>query len=229
MVLSAPSYVIPGTYGENVEYLSKIPAIQSVELLFFIFDNETRELFTAEKERIECYKDELGFSVHMPDALNRDHEEAILLTRHMADRYILHPPPEDRDAFVDLVRDWRGKYGDIFLLENLIDREFDTLLDGIGDIGICCDVGHLLMRGEEPADFFQKYGPEIGEIHLHGMEEGWDHKGFKPGEPWFEAMLPFLERYRGVLNIEVFNTRDLEMILTTLIHYGVIPGEKAAP
>lgn len=39
------------------------------------------------------------------------------------------------------------------------------------DLGICCDVAHLLVRGEDPVAFIDAWLPRIRQIHLHGVRE----------------------------------------------------------
>jgi len=48
--LSVPSFVIPGTYLENVLFLEDFAEIRAVELLFYLYDPETRELLIRERE-----------------------------------------------------------------------------------------------------------------------------------------------------------------------------------
>lgn len=39
------------------------------------------------------------------------------------------------------------------------------------DLGICCDVSHLLVRGEDPIAFLDAWLPRIRQLHLHGVRE----------------------------------------------------------
>ena len=52
MVLSIPSYVIPGTYVENLRFLADKPSVQGVELLFYFWDAETQGLLAREEDEI---------------------------------------------------------------------------------------------------------------------------------------------------------------------------------
>jgi len=92
MIISVPSYVIPGSYYENVKFISDYEAVKSIELLFFFFDSETRELFRREKESIKACTDRFSFTIHMPEHLQPEHVEIVELTRDLASRYILHLP-----------------------------------------------------------------------------------------------------------------------------------------
>ena len=226
MTITVPSYIIRGTYAENVTFISTLPAVQGVELLFFLFDDDTKKLYEKEKEQIESYRGRLDFSVHMPDDLKIQDEDLIRCTESLSSRYILHPPTEREVEFIRLVNSFRENYGEIFFLENVIGRSFGSLLPQLGNIGICCDTGHILLEGGKPVEFLEHWGGRVGEIHLHGVEDGWDHRGFGPGETWFEELLPFLSTYNGVLHLEVFNNPDVQSILDTLEYYNLL-GENA--
>ena len=186
MILSVPSYVIPGTYGENVRFLVGIAQIQSVELLFYYYDAETEALFRREKALIASYRRRFRYGVHMPDPLEPKHERLIELTRDLCQRYVLHTPEGDAEEFEHLVSGWQRRYGPVFLLENLIDRQFAPVAERLSRAALCCDTGHLLMRGEEVAPFLKRYGSRIHEIHLHSVADGADHRAFSIGEPWFQ-------------------------------------------
>ena len=220
MILSTPSYVIPGTYLENVRFIAEKPEIQSVELLFFIFDQETEELFDREAAEIKKFSKALGFTVHMPDELMARHEKLIDMTAEFARHYVIHPPERDRDGFLALLDEWTGRYGRKFLLENLIGREFDTLLRDLPSFHVCCDTGHLLVRGERPHQFLETYDSRLREVHLHGLEDGWDHKPFAGSLSWFVEIVPFLKNFQGICNLEVFSYADVETILDSLKYHG---------
>jgi sugar phosphate isomerase/epimerase len=221
MKLSTPSFIFPGTYLENVGYIATFPQISSVELLFFLYDEDTEKLFLSEKEAIEAYTGKLHFTVHLPDTLRPDHEKLLHYTHSFADHYIVHPPAEDRHQFVSLLNEWSSRYGDRFLLENLIDRDFEGVLHELDTNGICCDIGHILMRREDPADFLAQYGDFIKEVHLHGVVDGWDHQAFTAEERWFEQLLPFLGSFSGTVNLEVFTVDDVNIILRALQESGL--------
>ncbi|MFP4564668.1 MAG: cobamide remodeling phosphodiesterase CbiR, partial [Spirochaetia bacterium] len=191
--------------------------IESVELLFFLFDGDTEELLTKEIAGIREESARLGITVHLPDDLTPEHEKIVELTSDFVRHYVVHPPPGNEDLFVEIVSSWRERYGDRFLLENLIGRSFESLLERFdGKMPVCCDTGHLLVRGESPSDFLARYGARIREIHLHGLDEGWDHNPFFSDEPWFVETAPHLEEFDGIVNIEVFKEDHLKRVLDSL-------------
>jgi hypothetical protein len=214
--LSVPSFVIPGTYLENVLFLEDFAEIRAVELLFYLYDPETRELLVREREGLAARRGRFSFSAHLPDDLKPEHAEILELTRDLAGRYILHPPPSGDLEFLRLVKGWRATYGEVFLLENLIDRSFESLAAGLPDLPLCLDTGHLQLSGGGIAGFLRRYGPRLREIHLHGVRQGVDHRPFDGAEPWFRELEPFLRGFTGVVNLEVFSLADLRECLGTL-------------
>ncbi len=221
MTVSVPSYVIPGTYGENLRFLEAVPEVRAVELLFYLFDEETCELFRREAPLVASLRERFDFSVHLPDRLLAEHEEILVLTRAFAGRYILHPPEGRVRSFIRTVDRWRRRYGEIFLLENLIGRDFPALAGRWPRMPVCCDTGHLLRTGAGIGRFLEEYGGRIGEIHLHGVKDGQDHRDFGPQEPWFRELVPFLRGFRGVVNLEVFSIGEVRSILAALRAHGL--------
>ncbi len=216
MIISVPSYVIPGSYYENVKLIAGYKAVKSIELLFFFFDSETKELFKREKQSIKTYTDCFSFTVHMPEHLLVEHVEIVELTRDLAARYIIHLPESNTAQFMGELERWRAMYGNIFLIENLIHMDIEYYLNQDPTLPVCCDTGHLLLRGKDINNFLRNYETRIKEIHLHGVMDGKDHKLFGPEEPWFVELIPFLQKFRGVVNLEVFSVREVEEVLRIL-------------
>lgn len=216
MDISVPSYVIPGTYLENLQFLDSKPDIQGVELLFFLYDQETEQLFFHELPYIREFGSRFFFSVHMPDLLTPAHSRILDRTKILADSYVVHEPPSDSDSFFEIVGRWRERHGDIFFLENLIGRDFHSAADAAPDMPICFDTGHVLCRGESPAQFADRYGHRIREVHLHGVEGDQDHRPFTGDAPWFSDLLPFLRDFTGKLNIELFAFDQVKKILEVM-------------
>jgi hypothetical protein len=161
--------------------------------------------------------------VHLPDDLRPEHAEILELTLGLAGRYILHPPPSGEQDFLHLVKGWREKYGEIFLLENLIGRRFEALADELPGLPLCLDTGHLLLSGGTIEGFLRRHGPRLREIHLHGVQHGADHRPFQAAEPWFRELEPFLRGFRGTVNLEVFSLADLSECLAALRDSGLLP------
>ena len=69
MTLSVPSYVIPGTYAENLRFLADKTAVDGVELLFYLYDEEVRTLMLAEIAEIRQFRSRFAYTVHMIDSM----------------------------------------------------------------------------------------------------------------------------------------------------------------
>lgn len=223
MTLTVPSYIIPGTYLENVRFLDAESEIRGVELLFFMYDAETERLFLEERDAIAQYAGRFSFSVHMPDALVAGHERIVELTHEFADNYVVHEPEADIDGFGGLLTDWRKRYGDRFYLENLIGRDFDAAATRLSDMPVCLDVGHVLCRNESPARFAGRYANRIREIHLHGKgADGKDHQPFGADELWYAELCPFLSAFSGRMNIELFAFGDVRQVVEVLRSRSIV-------
>lgn len=233
MILTAPSYIIPGTYLENIAYLARsvdsgeLSGIWGVELLFFFFDPETDELYAKEREGVESYRDRFIFTVHMPDDLTAQYQGIVEMTKDIALQYILHPPVLEGAGgtrgkeFGNLVQGWIGRYGDRFLIENLIGRDLEQYLN-IENLRICLDVGHLLLNNGSPTHFLEHYGDRVRQIHLHGLENGADHKKLDSKAPWFRDLVPLLRDFKGVVELEVFDADTLRYNIEVLKSAGVL-------
>jgi len=222
VTLSAPSYVIPGTYAENVALLAGRPEFQAVELLFFSFDEDTRRLLACERPALDAHRRRFRYSVHMPEPLLPEHEELIEMTADLAERYVVHVPAGQADEFARMVGGWRERHGDRFLLENVVGRPLEpaaTLLEGVP---LCCDTGHLLLEGASVGEFLVRYLSRVREIHLHGTEGDADHRGFGHQDPWFVEILPSLRRFEGVTHLEVFSLAAVEEVLRSLRASGLV-------
>ncbi len=216
--LACPSYIIPGTYAENLRYLKDEPRLSSIgamELLFFLFDDQMRELLDVEWPTLAAERGALRFTLHMPDPVGPEHEELITKTSTHVSHYVLHPPKGGVTNFRHLVERWRERYGDRFLLENLIDRPHGSLFEET-DWPLCMDTGHLLVQGEDPARFFYSYGDRIRQIHLHAVRGEADHLPLDLSEPWLEELYTGLGDFRGIVELELFSIdhilRSLEVL-----------------
>ncbi|MDR1249444.1 MAG: AP endonuclease [Treponema sp.] len=227
-MFSVPSWVIPGTYLENLRFLENKTDIRGVELLFFIYDSEIRLQLNAEWEGILQFKDRFVFTAHLPDPLLPEHEELVERLDPLARSFVAHPgPAENAPALAALLKDWEKKYPPRsgfpgapppgrFLAENTHVGRLDALLPYLGSMGLCMDTGHLLLEGKSPADYFRAHRERIGEIHLHGIDREKaaldgrlaDHRAVQAREEWFRELFPLLREFAGVINTEVFSWEE---------------------
>ncbi len=222
--LSVPSYVLPGTYVENLRFLDEQTTQRNVELLFFIFDDETRSLMHAEIRDIASFSSRFGFTVHMPDTIEAAHEEILEATASFSTQFIIHPPRTSPElpGFVALMDEWRNRYGkNRFLLENTRLYNFNAadaaLLEShCGAPRICADIGHLRMEGVEPSAWVAARAGRIAEMHVHGFDGTRDHVPFQAGEAWLDAMAPFARGFDGIVEMELFSWVELEAAATVL-------------
>ena len=51
-ILSTPSWVIPGTYAENLRFIENKKEIMGVELLFFLYDEEIKTQLDEDRKSV---------------------------------------------------------------------------------------------------------------------------------------------------------------------------------
>jgi hypothetical protein len=227
---AVPSWQIPGTYLENLRFLAGRSELSAVELLFFIYDAETKALLIQEWEGILEFRDRFHFTAHLPDRLLPEHEALVERLYPVVDHFIVHPGAEDhRIAQIDLISLWteryRAKGKSLFNLENVQDGFLELMLPDLPpQTGVCMDTGHLLLVDKSPVEFYSRFADRMGEIHLHRIDRAAaekdgrlaDHRPLVAEEAWFQALLPHLSNYRGVINLEVFSWEEAEAGLRVL-------------
>lgn len=135
----------------------------------------------------------------------------------------------EKEKFLDLglqSLDWlqdKGVDRQQLVLENLESYPVnwvEEILEVTG-LGLCLDLGHLLVQGEDPFQVFQRNRSRIRIMHLHGVdfESGLprDHVGLhKLPSRLLPGIKQILESFQGVLCLEVFNFQDLAASLNVL-------------
>ncbi|HET7838285.1 MAG TPA: hypothetical protein VFL04_00900 [Rectinemataceae bacterium] len=206
MRLCVPSYLVPGTWLENLEAMRDEVWIEGVELLFFAWDRDAQEILAREGEGIAALSSRFDFSLHLPDRLGPEALSLVEATESCVSSYIAHPPPsaDDAGAWARLLGAWRERFGDRFLLEYTGATAFARGEEALPGLPLCADTGKLLVEGIEPSAWIGPRSGRIGEVHLHGAEAGRDHRPFGAAAPWLRRLLPFLVGFEGRVNIEVF-------------------------
>jgi sugar phosphate isomerase/epimerase len=199
MDIAVPSWVIPGTYAENLRFLDSKEEIRTVELLFFLYDEEVRSLLDHEWDALISFKDRFRFTAHLPDFIRPEHEELVERLSPLVSHFVAHPyPVEKTDELAELLGAWIDRYDQTakesgphrFLLENTLPGRLEAALTHLPLAGICFDTGHWILQGGKPADFVSRYGghaglngilssgrsggnsgDRIGEVHLHAVDE----------------------------------------------------------
>jgi hypothetical protein len=232
-IISVPSWVIPGTYLENLRFLEDKAEVSGVELLFFLYDGEIKKMLDDEWEGILEYRERFVFTAHLPDTLLPAHRELVERLAPFVRHFIAHPgQPEKAGELAALVNGWAAEFPRCrFLAENTGPGLLEALLPRLGEaVGICMDTGHLLLEGADPAAWFAGHSGRVGEIHLHGLDRGKaaldgrlpDHRPIAAEAAWFKKFRPLLEEFNGVINMELFSWEEaLENITVFLRNYSV--------
>ena len=233
-VLSVPSWVIPGTYAENLRFLEAKGEIRGVELLFFIYDDEIKRQLDSEWDEILRYAERFVFTAHLPEALQPAHGELVARLSPLVRHFIIHPEgnlglqprrqvpfKENPISQVSLLAGWSRQYGAKFLAENTQSGLLEALLPHLEahpdvNFGLCMDTGHLLLEGKNPAAFLKKHRERVGEIHLHAVDRKEaaldgrlpDHRRLRRDEKWLLDLFPLIKDYGGIINLEVFSWEE---------------------
>lgn len=232
--VSVPSWVIPGTYLENLHFLADKP-VTGVELLFFIYNDEIAGMLDAEFTGIRDYSDRFRFTAHLPDDLSPEHETLVEKLAPLVRHFIVHPAtdkkPGSQEAQAQMLNTWASKYGIAsqprFLMENTCPGLLEGMLPLLDEkIGICMDTGHLLEQEQSPSAFMTRYADRTGEIHLHGLDRDSaavdgrlpDHRALRATDPWLHELFPLLRTFAGVINLEVFSWDEAEQGVQVLQH-----------
>jgi len=234
-VISVPSWVIPGTYIENLRFLESKKEIQGVELLFFIYNEEVKNQFNSERDEIRGFRNRFTFTAHLPELLLHEHEELIAALTPLVHHFIVHPDAKNPAGQAALLRSWTERYGAVFLAENIFQgngaSSLEVLLPHLDkDAALCMDTGHLLLEGKNPSDFFKARQERIKEIHLHSLDRDQsaidgrlaDHRRLREDEPWLLELLPLLKGYQGIVNLEVFSWEEVEAGIEVLKKYNTL-------
>ena len=229
MRLVVPSWLVPGGWLENVEVAAGLGWASGIELLFFSFEGEDRELFLSERDRIinAAARGGLSLSVHLPDPLLPAHCELVELLAPAAECFVVHPPRRDEaDGWRALLSVLRRRHGDRFLLEYTGAEAFASAEETLPGLPLCADTGRLLVEGMDPASWIAQRVERIREVHLHGAEAAGeaagdtvsprDHRVFSGREPWLSALRPFLSDWAGRIELEVFSLAKVEAARTAL-------------
>jgi hypothetical protein len=231
MKIIVPSWVIPGTYLENLQFLNNKKEITGVELLFFLYDNEIKKNLADEFEDICRFKNRFIFTAHLPDVLKPEHEELVNKLSPLVQHFIVHPGKEGgTEAQAQLINTWAKKYKNIsnkprFFAENTNPGLLEELLPKLDtNTGLCMDSGHLLIEEKDPYAYLNQFRNKIGEIHLHGLNREMaaidnrlpDHRPINKDSEWIKKLFPLLKEFQGLINLEVFSWEEVEESLKVL-------------
>lgn len=77
------------------------------------------------------------------------------------------------------------------------------------NVSVCCDIGHLMIKGESFEQMFNLFKDRTPVMHIHGVKNNKDHIAL-PCSPAadLEILQRFLKSYQGTVILEVFNEKD---------------------
>ncbi|WP_448377228.1 cobamide remodeling phosphodiesterase CbiR [Fervidobacterium sp.] len=165
-MIGTTSWVIPGTYLENVEYITKnFSQIHFIELLIYTWDTETYNLLEKEKKYLQKLAEtkQIRYTVHLP---TDNFYNVIRAFEYLEDaleieNYVVHP-------FFD---DFESEEMKKLLLHRKI--SFENLKEKFVHYKrTVFDIGHHLL-GKKVDD---KFLESVVEIHLMGVEDEKDHQ-----------------------------------------------------
>lgn len=220
--IGVPSYVIPGTWLENIRFLENRREIHAIELLLFLWDETIRKDFLRELESIQQYKNQFIFTLHLPDANSAVLEEIIELTHDFVTAYCVHPPADSTQScsFAASLISLEQRYQQPLLLENTTVSDLERVLACYQNIqpntipGLCMDTAHLLAEGIAPIDFIEQYGQYIKTVHLNDYTEQKGHKPISNQSQWISSCIPFFKHFSGILEFELFSIQEIDISLT---------------
>jgi sugar phosphate isomerase/epimerase len=246
--LGTTSYIIPAELLPNVIYLAD--KVDDIELVLFESDEISNlpDAATVKMLKETAERSDLTYTIHLPMDTWMGHEEASVRERsvdkclRVIERtaplspfsYVLHfhgdqrgdIPSPDMERWIDghrrsverLLQDVNSHD----LCVETLDYPYTVIEDIISDynLSVCLDIGHLLLCGYAPEDYLNRYLPQTRVLHLHGIENGHDHRSlsFLPAG----LLTTIIDRLGNgsnisrVLTMEIFDERALNQSLDVL-------------
>jgi sugar phosphate isomerase/epimerase len=246
--LGTTSYIIPADLLSNVNFLAD--KVDDVELVLFESDEISNMPDAATvkilKEMAERY--DLTYTIHLPLDTWMGHEHESVRRRsvdkclRVIERtaplspfaYLIHFHGDQRGEITspDLERWIEGHRRSVDrLIQNVnshdlcvetLDYPYTVIEDIISDynLSVCLDIGHLLLCGYTPEDYLDRYLPRTRVLHIHGIEDGHDHRSlfFLPAGLLTTLMdqLSNGSKDSRVLTMEIFDEEALNQSLDVL-------------
>jgi sugar phosphate isomerase/epimerase len=244
--LGTTSYIYPDQIVPNVANLAPfLDEIELVLFESEGQDNYPDEVELRELTN-DCLNRQVGFNVHLPvdiflgDKREEIRRKGVSIIRRVTERtlclnpsvYTLHFDLRNSDGKEETDIDaWRrriirsakemtewGIETKRISIETL-SYPFEWIEDIVKEFGfsICLDIGHMLIYGQDIPRYLENYLPQTSIIHFHGVENGVDHLGIeKLNGKMIDLILSRLQRFTGILSIEVFSFVDLKNSLEVL-------------
>ena len=244
--LGTTSYIYPDPILPNevklAPYLAEIELVlfESEGQDNYPDDAELRDLMNF------CVYGEVAFNVHFPfdiflgDRDQKVRSSGISVVKNVIERtlclkpslYTLHFDVRDRNGQEETDTEaWRKRIlrsveemKELGIeLERISIETLSYPLEWIEDIlkkfefSVCLDIGHMLIYNLDIQGYLKKYLPQTSVIHFHGAQDGVDHLGIdRLNGKMVDLILSKLQRYTGILSVEVFSFGDLKNSLEVL-------------
>lgn len=243
--IGTTSFIYPDSYVPNVKMLG--PFLDEIELLLFeSISKDSLPSKSVIKELAALSKEfDLSYNIHLPiDIYLSDHDpskrhNAVETIKRVIDltlplspsASILHLPYNEDPGNEESVSLWQeriyqgfeqlsasGIGGELLSIETLT-YQVEWIGAFIKDfnLSVCIDLGHLIMHGFDIKAVFNKYSEQTSIIHLHGVENGQDHRSLdRLSKKEMDHVIDILTGFMGVVSLEVFSFKDLDPSLKFL-------------
>jgi sugar phosphate isomerase/epimerase len=249
--LATTSFIYPATWVTNVERLG--PYVDEIELLVlesgrehYPSKNDIKELAHLANEM------NLSYNIHLPMDIYLGHEraslrqEAVDVVRKVVELvnslpvsvYVIHvvwsKTTSDRLGMIRWQESIKSSFESIIstgisaasLAVETLDYPLDRIDSVIYDLGlaVCLDLGHLWLAGRNPVSYYQKYQQQTRILHLHGIENGKDHRSLdRLDSNQKKDVGRILSEFKGVVSLEVFS---LDHLIPSLLTLETIAGKR---
>ncbi|MGD9974723.1 MAG: cobamide remodeling phosphodiesterase CbiR, partial [Desulfatirhabdiaceae bacterium] len=227
--LGTTSFIFPDDYIPNVQRLA--PFLDEIEILVFESDYKNLPSANVIRQLSDISRNfDLGYNVHLPvdvsiaDPSPIKREQACQCLFRVFER-MARIEPSTWTLHIDYsenryhsVQQWQDAAHDGLMrlvslgvdmrslsVENLF-YPVDYLLPlaAVYDFNLCLDIGHALLSGMSPFDFFDTFRDRISIIHLHGVRDGKDHLPLDMFLPELGRQIIFLlQQVTRVVSVEV--------------------------
>jgi len=242
--IGTTSFIYPDSYVQNVKMLA--PYLDEIELIFFEStpyslpsNHEIKELFSLSNEYDLSYNIHLPLDISLGASNSSIRHFAMETIKQVMDltaslsptTYTLHLPCEKIDVETEQIKCWKertylsmemlctsGFNSRIISIETLnypLEWVEEILIDF--NLSVCMDLGHLILYGLDMKDVFNRYKDRTSIIHLHGANESRDHQPLDfLSISNLKTILEMLNRFKGIVSIEVFSYDHLNASLKYL-------------
>lgn len=245
--LGTTSYIIPDDIVPNVKYLAD--KVDDIELVLFESDEVANIPSAEVVSELDALagENDLTYTVHLPLDIHTGHAEesercrSVEKCRRIINRmtplnpaaYVLHLDGDKRGGVPsgDIPR-WQAQHHrsvselaadtppEKICIETL-DYPYELVIEIVDELGlgICLDIGHLLLYGFDLNAHLEAYLPKTGVIHLHGINEtGNDHRAISYlDQKVLKGLWGYLTgSYRNILTLEIFGEKSFRKSIEAL-------------